>query len=321
MPIAHIEMAAGVHDILIDGVASTITVPAPAAGTIAEVSPTIGDTLTVTGSNETDVDPSLVTYLWEVDTGGGFGAAGGTNNAATYDTTGQPAGDYRRTMTIGDLSAVSTPGKTVAAGMTLTYVGSNTSKTGDGVATSFTYTAEPIGGAGEIFVVFQNAVRRVTSMTIGGTAATLYKSHDANSDVTLCIGHATVPSGTTATIVVNLEFAQPSGDIPRLSIYRVEGFSAVRDSAGSQVDAVASLSYTLDVAGGGAVIGAVGKYGGNLVTGYTGITVDAALFDVDNADEAAVGSATGLSANAAYAVGFDMNGASSDLSAIFLSIE
>jgi hypothetical protein len=68
------------------------TVSALNAGTIEQATPEVGDTLTVSGSNV----PSDGTILWQVDTGSGFGAAGGTNNAASYDTTGQPAGDYRR---------------------------------------------------------------------------------------------------------------------------------------------------------------------------------------------------------------------------------
>jgi len=95
--------------------ATDIVVPTLTAGTIVQTTPDIGDTLTVTGSNA----PSGATFLWEVDTGGGFGAAGGTNNAASYDTTGQPAGDYRRGVSTAGQSMVYTPAVAASVGFTL----------------------------------------------------------------------------------------------------------------------------------------------------------------------------------------------------------
>jgi hypothetical protein len=92
--------------------ATNIVVPTLTAGTIVQTSPAIGDTLTVTGSNA----PAGATFLWQVDTGGGFGAAGGTNNAATYDTTGRPEGDYRRGVSTAGQSMVYTPAVAVGAG-------------------------------------------------------------------------------------------------------------------------------------------------------------------------------------------------------------
>jgi hypothetical protein len=91
--------------------ATNIVVPTLTAGTIVQTTPDIGDTLTVTGSNA----PTGATFLWQVDTGGGFGAAGGTNNAATYDTTGRPAGDYRRGVSTAGQSMVYTPAVAVGA--------------------------------------------------------------------------------------------------------------------------------------------------------------------------------------------------------------
>jgi hypothetical protein len=101
--------------------ATDIVVPTLTAGTIVQATPTVGDTLTVTGSNA----PAGATFLWEVDTGSGFGAAGGTNNAASYDTTGRPAGDYRRGVSTAGQSMVYTTAVTVgAAGVTLTQMNS-----------------------------------------------------------------------------------------------------------------------------------------------------------------------------------------------------
>jgi hypothetical protein len=91
--------------------ATDIVVPTLTAGTIVQATPTVGDTLTVTGSNA----PAGATFLWEVDTGSGFGAAGGTNNAASYDTTGRPAGDYRRGVSTAGQSMVYTPAVVLGA--------------------------------------------------------------------------------------------------------------------------------------------------------------------------------------------------------------
>lgn len=109
MPTARIFLPPGAYT----GVGITGgTVPALTAGSIVQTSPTVGDTLTVTGSNA----GAGATFLWQIDNGGTWEAAGGTNNAASYDTTGRPAGSYRRQVSWGDKQTpVATAGVTVAA--------------------------------------------------------------------------------------------------------------------------------------------------------------------------------------------------------------
>lgn len=108
MPTARIDLPAGSYTGDFPG-----TVDDLVAGTIEQTDPSVGDTLTVTGSNV----PSNGTILWEVDTGSGYGDAGGTNDEASYDTTGQPEGDYRRGVSTPDQSMVYTPAVTLTSGV------------------------------------------------------------------------------------------------------------------------------------------------------------------------------------------------------------
>lgn len=103
------QLGAGTFRPVLSGVASVV-IPALTAGSIVEVSPTVGDTLTVSGSNAT----GTATFQWQVDTGGGYGNVSGATSA-TLDTTGEPAGDYRRGVTDGVQGPVYTAGVTVAA--------------------------------------------------------------------------------------------------------------------------------------------------------------------------------------------------------------
>lgn len=92
------------------------TVPTLVAGSIAQTTPTVGTTLTVTGSNEAPAPAR--TFIWETRPTpgtGGWSAAAGTNNAATYDTTGRPTGEYRRGVSSGQQGPVYTAGVTVSA--------------------------------------------------------------------------------------------------------------------------------------------------------------------------------------------------------------
>jgi len=117
MPTARIELAAGTYDYDIDGTPGTVTIPTLTSGSIDQSSPTVGDTLTVSGSNAS----ASATYQWEVDTGSGFVAVSGATSAS-LDTTGEPAGDYRRVVTDGVQTATTTA-VTVAAAAGFTETG------------------------------------------------------------------------------------------------------------------------------------------------------------------------------------------------------
>jgi hypothetical protein len=85
---------------------TSIVVPQLTAGTIDNVSPTEGDTLTVTPGNET----GTATYQWQKD---GVDITGATS--ASFDTTGEGTGDYRRGVSDGVQGPVYTDAVTVGA--------------------------------------------------------------------------------------------------------------------------------------------------------------------------------------------------------------
>lgn len=104
----------------------------------------------------------------------------------------------------------------------------------NGGGASYTFTSKSIGTAEanrRVFVIFccqrnDTVSLTVTSATIGGVAATIagqieYKSGTNHS---VCILYADVPTDTTATIVINKNFASNSGSI---HVYAVYGSSNV----------------------------------------------------------------------------------------------
>jgi len=139
--------------------ATNIVVPTLTAGTIVQTTPAIGDTLTVTGSNA----PAGATFLWQVDTGGGFGSAGGTNNAASYDTTGRPAGDYRRGVSTAGQSMVYTPA--VAVGAAPTGFAVNEKASGGSFSTSGGFRIWTATNGAELVVTNAGAVN---ALIVGG---------------------------------------------------------------------------------------------------------------------------------------------------------
>lgn len=295
-------VGAGTYRFIRDDENSAV-VPTLTAGTIDQATPVVGDTLTVSGGNER----AGATYQWEVDTGGGFVDVSGATSA-TLDTTGEPTGDYRLGVTDGSnvQGEVFTPAVTLAAApaaLVRTYVGNDATKVGDGVATSFTYTALPVGGAGETFFVLETNGRNPNSITVDGVAvdvADIYDSGGAGG-TTPTIFHATKASGTTSDVVITFGSAPDSGNGIRLHSYRVENFTGVRDSAA--FNNTTATAVTVDVATGGVAIAGAGERGGGVALSFVaGVTADAGLFDVNSADEAMPGSASGLSANATYSV-------------------
>ena len=107
------QLAAGTYRPVLSGVDSAV-IPALTAGAIAQATPTVGDTLTVSGSNAT----GSATFQWQRDTGGGQADISGATSA-TYDTTGQPEGDYRRGVSDGVQGPVYTAAVTLGAAATV----------------------------------------------------------------------------------------------------------------------------------------------------------------------------------------------------------
>ena len=107
------QLAAGTYRPVLSGVDSAV-IPALTAGAIVQATPTVGDTLTVSGSNAT----GSATFQWQRDTGGGQADISGATSA-TYDTTGQPEGDYRRGVSDGVQGPVYTAAVTLGAAATV----------------------------------------------------------------------------------------------------------------------------------------------------------------------------------------------------------
>ena len=105
-----IALGAGDHMILRADAPLELTVPALTAGTIVQTDPTIGDTLTRTGSN---ASPSA-TFNWQIG-GVDFDPAVTTEN---IDTTGRAAGSYTGGVADGVQPMVYTPAVTVGAAAT-----------------------------------------------------------------------------------------------------------------------------------------------------------------------------------------------------------
>lgn len=88
------------------GASTNTSAPALTAGTVAQTSPMMGDILVVSGSNAS----ALATFQWQLN---GANIIGATE--ATYDTTGQVPGDYRRGVSDGAQGPIYTAAVTVAA--------------------------------------------------------------------------------------------------------------------------------------------------------------------------------------------------------------
>jgi len=153
MPTARIYLPAGTYTDSIN--AGSQTVPALTAGSIAQVDPEAGDTLTVTGSN---APAEIATYLWQFRATPGtgeWGAASGTNDAAAYVNAQE--GEYRRGVSLPAAAMVYTDGVTVgeaaAAPLTWTriFTGSQNSAT-----PSFTMDLSAYG-AGDKILIFEGA--------------------------------------------------------------------------------------------------------------------------------------------------------------------
>jgi hypothetical protein len=249
------------------------SVPTLTAGTIEQSTPQVGDTLTVSGSNA----PAGSTYLWQVDTGGGFGAAGGTNNAASYDTTGRPAGDYRRGVSTPAQSVVYTSAVAVAAGgITITSLTGTTPASGSNGPGSFDthYTVSGIV-SGERIIVGYHAFD--TNCTIASAFI-----DPAGSNTSLTIRQQTARSGgpnvalldgvagASGSLVIRLTGTanRPNGSITVLTA----GVASFQQSA--KTDTNRGFPVTITSTGGGEGLVAIG-----MINTGTGIWNNTTGFD------------------------------------------
>lgn len=150
-----------------------------------------------------------------------------------------------------------------------------------------------------VVMVYSNAAarRNVTSVTIGGVAATLLYTNNADyggsARTTTHFYGLLVTTGTTATIQVNWDAAP---DQTGISVYSVTG-SASPTLAGSVAsNNTATPSVSLTIPAGGVGIGAVGNGNGGTVT-WTNLSEDldvnaGSFYTFSTASSSAAGSAS-----------------------------
>lgn len=149
------------------------------------------------------------------------------------------------------------------------YIGTNA--TNDVNVTSITRTAEPIGVAASDRYVVVAVTWRVTatlnSATIGGATATIHQQHSASNEGSAIIS-LLVPSGTTATIVLNF-----STGVYRVTthVYNINSLvSNANFDAATATGVDPSVNINVDAGG---VIIAVACWGSATVgTTWTGVT-------------------------------------------------
>jgi hypothetical protein len=161
---------------------------------------------------------------------------------------------------------------------TLTYRGFSTA----GASSSpVTYTSQPIGPATSDRVVFvitwglNAAVRSVTGITIGGVDATLVIGNASAATQTLYMYRATVPTGTTANVVVTW-----SGSLSNtgIVIYTASNFGTITNNTSNRVASTAATqSISLSSVDNGFALVAGFRYTGSTptnVSSVAGYTID-----------------------------------------------
>lgn len=172
-------------------------------------------------------------------------------------------------------------------------------------ATSFTFTAQPIGTADATRIVAVcvshgiTAANPVTSLTIGGSAATLATGSQISSagDATE-IWYLAVPAGTTANIVVNFAASENRCSV---HIYSVVGTGAAFSVAGgtANTSGVSSNSTTIVVPAGGGVIAVQLIHNSSQTGSGSNLTIDTAGF-VNGSSATACGHDTTHSGSTAF---------------------
>lgn len=170
-----------------------------------------------------------------------------------------------------------------SAGVSLSYVGA-TEDTSN--ATAYTFTSHSIGAAAANRVVHVGIVggslttiSSPSSVTIGGTAASLNVAVNTgvSNGFSAAIASLAVPTGTTATIVVNFSTTQVRCKIVVWASYGA--FSALAFRTGTDTDSD-PLTASLDVPAGGFVLAISKAY---RASGYLGGTWTNVTEDYDGA--------------------------------------
>lgn len=201
MPVFTMGLPAGTYPYEIDGSPFSGEVPTLTAGSIDQASPTVGDTLTVTGSNAT----AGATFQWQQSADG---STGWTNIAdadgASLDTTGVVTGDYfvRRVTTDGAQTAATAAVQVAAAGATLpTY---NSTLVGTTAGGETWTNGIPAAGSYIVKVGVLNNGTGERNLSLSGPNLTVTKLAEAGdfgqNDSTAAIFHVVASAASDLTL-------------------------------------------------------------------------------------------------------------------------
>lgn len=163
-----------------------------------------------------------------------------------------------------------------------------------GSATTYTFSSQALGTAASdrkivVGAFAVNAVKAVSSMTIGGVSASLVVAKTNSGGEQIELWQAAVPTGTTGDVVVTWAGGQLGCGI---GVFRIVGAeSAAHDTGGSA--AAGAGSDTLDIPANGVAVGVAGTNPNGIPTWtWTGLTED---YDAGGIITASDGSHTGAS--------------------------
>jgi hypothetical protein len=248
----------------------------PTAGTLTSSAITSsGFTLTVTGATD-ETALHATPYAFSTDNGSTWSAYQASASWTAAGLTAETAYQARHKVrdAAGNEALGTAIGVTTGAAIagTLTYQGTHMAAA---EGATHTYTAAPLGADGatrQVIVMiasWQSGGRTVTSVTVGGVAATADYTVTGNSNSAFHVYRATVPAGATADVVATF-----SGNCsPALSVWTAS--STVTPLGGAHVDLTTDTTATLSlpdaVAGGFAVAGFRSRSSA-YATDWTGLT-------------------------------------------------
>lgn len=146
--------------------------------------------------------------------------------------------------------------------------------TTDANSTGFTFTGVDIGAEASnrtIIVAVYDERKAVTGVTIGGVTATLDVASvpGTANNAGLAFAHATVPSGTTASVVVTSAALALNH---ALAVWRIDGALTLTDSDSIQYSSNGAMGLTLTTAAGGIILAAACGHRGGCTATWTGVT-------------------------------------------------
>jgi len=190
-----------------NGTRAAISAPILTAGSIAQANPTQGEALSVTGSNAS----ARASYQWQLN---GVDVSGATG--ATFDTTNQPVGEYRRGVRDGMQGLIYTSAVTVVTVAVANAVARHMDEQDrPTVATLSPATQIDVSNrtAGDLLIFAVGSVTTTSGPTVNGNAATVVTTWNWGSAArgglySYVLQQADIDVGLVAvTVAVTVSFA------------------------------------------------------------------------------------------------------------------